>query len=72
MSLAAQIHEQNVPKYKTLLAIIKTILEFLVICLLIYGYTKEDKIAQWERKQIKRIKSATRHGGACVRKNKQR
>ena len=37
--------------------IIKTVLEFLVICLLIYGYTKEDKIAKWERKQIAKAKA---------------
>ena len=35
--------------------IVKTILEFLVICLLIYGYTKEDKIAKWERKQLAKL-----------------
>lgn len=37
--------------------IVKTILEFIVICLLLYGYTKEDKIAKWERKQIAKAKA---------------
>lgn len=39
MSLAAQIHEQNVPKYKTLLAIIKTIL-VIRICIRFYTLIK--------------------------------
>jgi hypothetical protein len=30
--------------------------EVLASCLLIYGFTKEDRIAAWEQKQIKKIK----------------
>lgn len=32
-------------------------IEFCAICLLLYCYTKEDKIAKWERKQIAKLKA---------------
>lgn len=35
--------------------IIKFVLEFLIICLLIYGYTREEDIAKWERKQLAKL-----------------
>jgi hypothetical protein len=30
--------------------------EIIASVLLIYGFTKEDRIAAWERKQVKRVK----------------
>ena len=30
--------------------------EIIASVLLIYGFTKEDKIIRWERKQVKKVK----------------
>lgn len=47
---------------------IKFVIEFIVICLLIYGYMHEEQIAKWERKTVKRFwKWATRHVNKMIR-----
>ena len=46
----------------------KIIIEFMVICLLLYGWAHQDKVAEWERKTTKRFwKWATRHVNKMIR-----
>ena len=47
---------------------IKLFIEFLIICLLLYGWAHEDKVAEWERKTTKRFwKWLTRHVNKMIR-----
>ena len=47
---------------------IKLFFEFLFICLLLYGWAHEDKVAEWERKTTKRFwKWLTRHVNKMIR-----
>ena len=45
--------------------IIKFIIEFLAICLLLYGYLNEEMVVTWERRkarQIRRLVASWQHG----------
>ena len=47
---------------------IKLFFEFLIICLLLYGWAHEDQVAEWERKTTKRFwKWLTRHVNKMIR-----
>ena len=47
---------------------IKLFFEFLFICLLLYGWAHEDKVAEWERQTTKRFwKWLTRHVNKMIR-----
>ena len=35
---------------------IKTIIEFIAICLLLYGWTQEDRVKAWEKELYKVLK----------------
>lgn len=39
----------------TSIHILKTIAETVAVLLLIYGFTKEDRIADWEREQVRKV-----------------
>lgn len=39
----------------TSIHILKTIAETVAVLLLIYGFTKEDRIAAWEREQVRKV-----------------
>lgn len=47
---------------------IKLFIEFLIICLLLYGLAHEDKVAEWERQTTKKFwKWLTRHVNRMIR-----
>lgn len=39
----------------TSIHILKTIAETVAVWLLIYGFTKEDRIDNWEREQVRKV-----------------
>lgn len=47
---------------------IKLFIEFLIICLLLYGWAHEDKVAEWERQTAKKFwRWLTRHVNRMIR-----